>query len=321
MAEFQLQNSFDGAATGVTVFDREGRFLSANDRYSQITGYSRDELLTLDAYRITHPEDVALTQRLAAQLLAGELRTVVMETRYIRKDGDVRWVRNSATLGPHDSAGRATVMVITEDIHGCRNARQLTAACLDEQEAGRGRIARELHDGAAQLLSALSMQLALVGNPGPSVDPSRLIDESIDLTAQCTREIRALIYLLQPGRIAELGLGPGLRAFAAGFSQRSGIAIDARVGELPQVSARAESILFRVMQEWFFKLRRGARRDALVITARPHDGGAQLDLLDPSDLTGADLPEVRSRVQWIGGRSGVETGPGGTRLTVWAPPA
>jgi PAS domain S-box-containing protein len=320
MGHVLYQPAFDGAAIGGAVFDRHGRFLSVNDRYTEITGYSRDELLTLDSQRITHPDDLPGTLQAASRLLAGELGAAVLEKRYIRKDGAVRWVRNSATLGDPDPHGRQTFLVITEDIHFYRQLRQLAAACLDEQRVGSAPLGRHLHDGAAQFLSALSMELALVRNPGPTFDPVPLVEDSIDLVAQCTREIRSLIYLLQPGTLQGQSLGPAIQAFAAGFTQRSGIPVDTRIGELPPLAPHVEPVLFRIVQEWFFQSRRVAH-PGLVLSLQGRGEGAYLELIDPLDYSGDRLPTIRSRIEWIEGRTEVSSGPSGTHLSIWIPRA
>jgi PAS domain S-box-containing protein len=320
MEHERWQSAFDGAATGVAVVDREGRFLSTNDRYAEITGYSHEELLTLDTREITHPDDLPRALSLASRLLAGELRTAVVEKRCIRKGGDVRWVRDSATLGAPGPDGRDTFVVITEDIHFSREVRLLAAACFDEQDRACAGIGRHLHDGAAQLLSALSMDLALIHNSEPSADPIQWIDDLAELAGRFTRDVRTLIYLLQAGPLLEQGLGPAVRALAAGFTHRCGIAVDTRVGELPAVSAPVAAILFRVVQEWLCQSRSRSQCAGLAISLQSRDGGVRLDLLDPSDSAAADLPDIRQRVTWIDGRSEIAAGPEGTRLSIWVPP-
>jgi PAS domain S-box-containing protein len=42
---------------GIAETDTNGRFITVNDRYCEITGYPREELLQLGMQEITHRED------------------------------------------------------------------------------------------------------------------------------------------------------------------------------------------------------------------------------------------------------------------------
>jgi len=64
------------------------------------------------------------------------------------------------------------------------------------------------------------------------------------------REMRTLSYLLHPPLLDELGLESAVRAYAEGYSQRTGIRVDlsfpSHMGRLPQA---IEIALFRIVQE------------------------------------------------------------------------
>lgn len=63
--------TFEQAAVGLAHCSPEGRFLLVNDRFCEIAGYSRDELVGLDYRQITHPADYEIDARLAGRLLLG----------------------------------------------------------------------------------------------------------------------------------------------------------------------------------------------------------------------------------------------------------
>ena len=95
-SETEFRAFFDTAAVGATELDLDGRFVRVNDRYCELTGFSREELLGMTPGDLAPPEDRAVDQaRVAAQLR--ESSTVFeVEKRYVRKDGRVIWVRVSA---------------------------------------------------------------------------------------------------------------------------------------------------------------------------------------------------------------------------------
>ena len=61
--EERLRAIFNQAAVGIAVATLDGRFLDMNKRFSEILGYSPDELRDLTFTSITHPDDLTLTPR------------------------------------------------------------------------------------------------------------------------------------------------------------------------------------------------------------------------------------------------------------------
>jgi PAS domain S-box-containing protein len=98
-SESKFRALFEQAAVGVAQLDTStGRFISINQKYCDILGYSRQELLDLDLRTITHPDDLVVDLANMQRLAAGEIREFSMEKRYYRKDGSLVWV--SFTISP-----------------------------------------------------------------------------------------------------------------------------------------------------------------------------------------------------------------------------
>ncbi len=92
-SELQFRSMFDLAASGMTLLDaRTGCFIQVNDRFCEITGYSRDELMRLSPIEITHPDDRVRDQEGFIRLLRGDIDEYHVEKRYLRRDGSIRWV-------------------------------------------------------------------------------------------------------------------------------------------------------------------------------------------------------------------------------------
>lgn len=62
-----------------------------NDKFCEILGYSREDLLALSWTDITHPEDLATNLSLFQQVIAGTIDRYRLKKRFIRKDGSVIW--------------------------------------------------------------------------------------------------------------------------------------------------------------------------------------------------------------------------------------
>ncbi len=97
-----LSNLINQVNAGIAQTDSSGRFVEVNERYCEITGYSREELLHLTMADITHEDDLENNLKLFRQCEA-EGKGYFVEKRYIRKDGSTRWVDMSVSLieGPH----------------------------------------------------------------------------------------------------------------------------------------------------------------------------------------------------------------------------
>ena len=121
-SEEEYRATFEMAGVGKQQVDLQtGRIVRANEKMSEITGYSGDELCDMVFSQLVHPDDVADRLAIARQMRAGEVTDHIAETRYVRKDGQIIWVSVNATV-INDSAGRpvravATIQDITERKH------------------------------------------------------------------------------------------------------------------------------------------------------------------------------------------------------------
>jgi PAS domain S-box-containing protein/diguanylate cyclase (GGDEF)-like protein len=85
------RSMFEHLAVGVVHSDCEGRFLSVNQRFCELLGYTHAEALALDIGRVTHPDDIASALAARARARAGLLVEYQGETRLIAKSGAVIW--------------------------------------------------------------------------------------------------------------------------------------------------------------------------------------------------------------------------------------
>jgi PAS domain S-box-containing protein len=105
-SEERFRSFFHMTAVGAAQVDpATGRFVLVNDRFCRITGYNREELLTMSFRDITHPDDRKKDSEEFARLSMGEIPVYDVEKRYVRKDGRTVWVHLSVTL-IRDAEGR-----------------------------------------------------------------------------------------------------------------------------------------------------------------------------------------------------------------------
>ena len=134
---------FHNAAVGTVQLDLDGRFLAVNDRYCEITGYSREELLAMTSLDLAPQEDRASRLQELQLLRQCGSRRFEAERRYVRKDGRVVWVRATGGVMRDIAGVPARIAGLVEDVTERREA-----------EAARGRSElefRTLADNIAQL--------------------------------------------------------------------------------------------------------------------------------------------------------------------------
>jgi len=89
----RFRRTFDQAPIGAAITGLDFRLHRANAELCRITGYTEDELTRLTFMDITHPEDVEKDVKQARALAAGKIIQYQMDKRYLRKDGQIVWVR------------------------------------------------------------------------------------------------------------------------------------------------------------------------------------------------------------------------------------
>ncbi len=90
--------TFEQAAVGIAHVAPAGGLVEVNDRFCEITGYSREELLLLGMSDLTAPEDLAASDQARLAMLAGESSTYSAEKRCRRRDGSELWIHLNTTL-------------------------------------------------------------------------------------------------------------------------------------------------------------------------------------------------------------------------------
>jgi PAS domain S-box-containing protein len=230
-----------------------------------------------------------------------------------------------------------SVLCIDQDITDQKRVeselRLMSTRLLDLQDAERRRIAREMHDGTAQNLFAISMALSRLLQQATDMDVRSTLGECLTLCEQSREEIRTLSYVLHPPILDEAGLVSALRWYVEGFARRTGIQVDFAVrgnawGLPPQIS----SDLFRVAQEALANIHRHSGsasaavrlvRSSRRILLRIRDWGCGM----PPELTesigsgalGVGILGMRERLRQLDGDLKIESSKEGTTVTAVVP--
>jgi PAS domain S-box-containing protein len=128
--EGQLSAFIDQATAGFAQVDLDGRFTLVNDRFCEIAGRSREELLALTLQEITHPDDLPANLSMFERAVR-DGTPYSHEKRYVRPDGSIVWVNNSVSVIRRPSGEPYGVLAVTIDVTERRSAE----AAVRENEA------------------------------------------------------------------------------------------------------------------------------------------------------------------------------------------
>ena len=209
--------------------------------------------------------------------------------------------------------------------------REVAARALNAQEDERRRIARELHDGIAQTLTALRVRLRVARALPDDARAAALEGISADIGA-ATEEIRRIAQGLRPPALDLLGLSPAIESYARSIAETAGLEIDTDIAATDGVLSRdAELALYRIVQEALSNVARHAEarcaRVDLAVTDTAvqvvvSDNGHGFAVAEEMSRGGLGLFGMQERGAYLGGTVEIESRPGhGTRVRVTIPTA
>nr|MBI3611903.1 PAS domain S-box protein [Nitrospirota bacterium] len=115
--ETRFRVIFEQAAVGVAQIETAtGRFVHVNQRYCEIVGLSAERMTASTFMDLTHAADLQEDLDNLARLVAGTIRTFMMDKRYVRPDGSIVWV--TLTVSPMWAPGERPDyhIAVVEDI-------------------------------------------------------------------------------------------------------------------------------------------------------------------------------------------------------------
>ncbi len=141
-SEERFRGIFETSAAGIVLHALDGGYLTVNQAFCDMLGYSEEEFLRMNWRDITHPDDVAMAERNDERLLAGKIKNYLFEKRYIHKDGSIVWVRMGVSVLRDGKGNPMSIIAQILDITERKRAEE----ALRESEARAIRSEHQLTD-------------------------------------------------------------------------------------------------------------------------------------------------------------------------------
>jgi signal transduction histidine kinase len=211
---------------------------------------------------------------------------------------------------------------------------------VNTQEEAQKKLARDLHDGPTQSVSAIAMRLSIARkmlerNPKEAVDELVKIE---DLARRTTQEIRHMLFTLRPLVLENEGLIAALNTMADKVKDLYGqkVIVDADSEVVNELDMSHQTVIFYLSEEAINNARKHAEAGEITLRLKfvPNEHGMALlevsdngkgfnvqEVLGSYDRRGSmGMVNLRERTDLINGLLKVDSVPGrGTRVRVFIP--
>jgi PAS domain S-box-containing protein len=347
----ELESFFLAAPVGIGVISgeklpksRERILLSVNERFCEITGYNRAEIVG-QKVRILYPSKADYLRGAKYKHTPGSKRKITtIETRWKCKDGKVIDVQLSSTpLDPHDLSVGITfaVLDITErkrateaNLRYQTELRSLASRLTLAEENERRKIALYLHDNINQALAFSILKLRSLGVSKGS-DAIAQFDEICQELQQAIMGMRKLTSDLSSTTLYKIGLEAAICELLEDFFGRDEQIehefIDDKSGF--QLNKDVCVVLFRSVRELLVNIVKHAKATKVCVSISKEaestrilivDNGVGFDIKSVNCSSGRryglGLFSIEERLSFMGGSFLIESEPGkGTRIELRAP--
>ncbi len=356
-SEEKYRTLFENAQVGIVrTTIEDGRVLEANRREAEIVGCDSTEHLKGQFIFSKQYADKGAREAMLSEILRrGKIDN--FETRLIRKDGEIIWLRYSARAYPEKghiegimadiTAEKAAMDALLESEKALRNAnlelllegrkrRYLSEKLIDLLERDRKRISMDLHDQVGQDLTTLKIDLEmLLGKLGPNEEVWGCEINAIrDKTVKAIRDIKEISSELRPSILDHLGLVPAIKELCDTMNEQAAVHIDFFCpSKACDLDSPIQVAVYRIVQESLTNLLKHSRarkgfitlieKDEMITLSVEDDGiGFPKQANGESDTLGKGmgLLIMEERAVHLGGSFHVDSSNrGGTTLLVEIP--
>jgi PAS domain S-box-containing protein len=320
-----LKYALDEASI-VAVTDRQGKIQYVNDRFCEISGYAREELLGQD-HRIINSgyHGSAFMKEIWRTIGSGKVWRGEIKNR--SKDGGYYWVDTTIVPFLNEEGKPYQYLSIRHEVTARKQAEEelqlLLSQMMQIQEEERRRFSRDLHDGIGQSLFSLLISVDTILSDETNDKLAKVREQIANLMA----DVRGLAWELRPTVLDDLGVIPALRTYLDTYSKHYGIQVAFQSDLRRRLSIQEETTIYRIIQEALTNAGRYA--DVSEASVSVHDRGDCVEIAiedkgkgfkRDGSKEGVGLISMEERARAIRGELRIHSEPGkGTRVVLTIP--
>jgi PAS domain S-box-containing protein len=169
-SEVKFRQIFDLSPIGIVLTGLDKKFLNCNQAFAKMLGYSTEEIVGLSVDEITFPEDRLVGMSEMKALIEGEVETMHIRKRYVRKDKQILWAELTISLIRNSENDPLYYLANIQDITKIKETeeeRDLIIAIIEQSSdfIGTSDMQGNLlyHNPAAKAILGMSANTSLLG--------------------------------------------------------------------------------------------------------------------------------------------------------------
>lgn len=179
---------------------------------------------------------------------------------------------------------------------------------IKAQEDERHRVAREIHDGPAQSMSNVVLKAEICERIlEMDIDKTKMALKDLkEITRECLKDIRRIIYDLRPMSLDDLGLVPTLNRYIQNWQEDNNIEVFFRVrGDFSDSKKVIILTVFRVVQEALNNIKKHAKSKKVNIIIENNKENKEIRITISDDGVGFDIVKLQATSDDFHGGFGV----------------
>lgn len=258
-SEERFRSYFQQGLLGMAISDATMRWTEVNDRFCDMLGYSREEVLQRKIADFVHPDDLEAFHRSYSQIVSGGADHYTVDRRYLRKDGKIVYLTIFAKVFCSPDGKPDHFLALLDDIterkqseDALRRDHRTLKHLLQSSDHERQLIAYEIHDGLAQQLAGAIMQFETYFHQRETTPrkAKKAYNAAMTMLRQAHAESRRLISGVLPPILDEFGVVAAIAHLASDRNNIKGPAVEYFTSvSFDHLVPIIENAIYRIVQE------------------------------------------------------------------------